>query len=360
MESAGLSVSVDAMGNLHGFRGDPGMPRLLIGSHIDTVPDAGRYDGVLGVLIAIALAEASQARNLPFAIEVIAFSEEEGVRFGVPFLGSRALAGTVDAHLLSLRDKNGVSVEDAIRAFGLDPAKLADARLNEKSFAYLEFHIEQGPVLEQAGLSLAAVEAIAGQSRVELIFSGSANHAGTTPMDSRHDALAGAAEWLGAVEAQANRTDGLVATVGRLQVFPGASNVIPGEVHASLDVRHALDATRRAAVEALLDSAKAICTGRKLGFTFQEKMDQQTVHMNKQLVAAAERAIAAAGEKPKRMTSGAGHDAMILASVVPSVMIFLRSIAGISHHPSEAVHAGDVEKAILAGINFLEELARTL
>ncbi|HEX4771005.1 MAG TPA: allantoate amidohydrolase [Bryobacteraceae bacterium] len=363
MESLGLRSSVDAMGNLRGFPSSEPTPsnairpRLLIGSHIDTVPNAGAYDGVLGVMLGLALVEASRTLELPFDIEVIAFSEEEGVRFRVPFLGSRALAGTPDSQLLALRDANGVTLEAAIRSFGLDPNEISAAKLDENTFAYLEFHIEQGPVLESLGLSLAAVKAIAGQSRRTIVFAGSANHAGTTPMEMRRDALAGAAEWIVAVENFARAYPGLVATVGRLQVAPGASNVVPGEVRASLDIRHASDVERTTATETLLASARTISEKRGLRFSCHEDLEQSAVAMDAELTAAAERAIAAAGQESKTIISGAGHDAMILAEVVPSAMIFLRTPGGISHHPDETVLVGDVEQAIRAGITFLKELA---
>jgi len=358
MESLGLQVSVDAMGNLRGSPINREIPRLLIGSHIDTVPNAGAYDGVLGVLLGLALVDACRPMELPFGIELMAFSEEEGVRFRLPFLGSRALAGDVNSRLLSVRDANGISMEEAIFAFGLNPQQMEEARLSDDTFAFLEFHIEQGPVLEKAGLPLAAVEAIAGQSRVTVVFVGSANHVGTTPMDLRRDALAAAAEWIIAVETFARAADGCVATVGRLQVLPGASNVVPGEVTASLDVRHASNAERKSATDFLLQRAQDICDRRELACSFRTDLEQSSVPMSPELVTAVEHAIAAAGVTPKRMVSGAGHDAMILAQVVPSAMIFLRSPGGISHHPDESVLVEDVEKAILAGINFLEHLAR--
>ncbi len=215
-----MTVRVDAAGNLRGVypAATTPAPRLLLGSHVDTVPDAGAFDGVLGVVLAIALVDALGGRRLPFSIEVAAFSEEEGVRFGVPFIGSRALAGTLDADLLARRDAAGITVEQAIRAFGLDPAQLAEAKLDPSTFAYIEFHIEQGPVLESLDLPLAVVTAIAGQSRLAVTFRGQANHAGTTPMHLRRDALAAASRWISVVERHARATAGLVATVGTIQV----------------------------------------------------------------------------------------------------------------------------------------------
>src|SRR5438874_3042359 len=231
MEPFGAQVRVDAAGNFRGFY--PGeqssSPRLILGSHLDTVPNTGAYDGTLGVVLAITLLEALEGRKLPFGIEVVGFSEEEGVRFGTPFIGSRALVGRLDQELLDARDAQGISVQKAIENFGLNPEKLPQAELENNTLGYLEFHVEQGPVLEKLNLPLAVVEAIAGQSRLEFTFRGRANHAGTTPMHLRCDAIAGAAEWIGAVERVAQRVPGLVATVGRISAKPGAANVIAGE-----------------------------------------------------------------------------------------------------------------------------------
>jgi allantoate deiminase len=349
MEELGMRVSVDAIGNLRGLHGNGDRARLLMGSHLDTVPCAGAYDGILGVCIALAVVEALRTANLPFDVEVLGFSEEEGVRFRRPFLGSLAAIGRLDPALLDLEDANGHTVRDAVIQFGLDPAGVPDARTDPRSFAYLEFHIEQGPVLDTAGESVAAVEAIAGQSRLELVFGGRANHAGTTPMDLRHDALSAAAEWMTGVENYARSTGGLVATIGKLQVTPGAVNIIPGEVRASLDVRHASDEIRSAAVDEICSAARQIAGRRGIRFSFSQQLNQRAVPMDKRLVGLIEKAILQIGEVPRRMVSGAGHDAMILAEKIPSAMIFIRSIGGISHHPEEAVHLEDVAKAIHVG-----------
>lgn len=356
MREAGMQVSLDAVGNLHGLYGSGRHARrLMIGSHLDTVPCAGAYDGVLGVCIALAVVEGLEGRELPFDVEVIGFSEEEGVRFRVPFLGSLAAVGRLDERLLGLSDAGGCSVAEAIRRFGLDPAHMRDAYLDERVFGFLEFHIEQGPVLEDAEESIAVVEAIAGQSRLELVFRGSANHAGTTPMDLRRDALVGAAEWITGVEQYARLIEGLVATVGKLEALPGAGNVIPGEVRASLDVRHRSDETRLSAVEALCGLADRIAWRRGLSCGFEERLNQKAVPMDGQLIGLLERAMKGTGETPRRLVSGAGHDAMIMAEKVPSAMVFIRSIGGISHHPDEAVRRQDVEKAIHLGIAALAE-----
>jgi allantoate deiminase len=349
---------VDAAGNLRGVLpcADAARPRVLIGSHIDTVPNAGAFDGVLGVALAVALAQHLQQQPLTHAVEVIAFSEEEGVRFGVPFIGSRAVAGTLDAELLSKTDASGITVREAIQNFGLDPGELDRAALDVSTACYLEFHIEQGPVLESLGKPLGVVESIAGLTRILFRWTGAANHAGTTPMHLRKDALAGAAEWIALVEREARQTDGLVATVGRIEVKRGAANVIPGETVCSLDVRHADDRTRLAARDRLICAAHSIAAARGLVVNDESQLEQSAVPMDSRLVSALDRAAAGVGYQTPRMISGAGHDAMILAPIMPAAMLFLRSPGGISHHPDETVLPEDVEAALATGIRFFEEL----
>ncbi len=353
-----MSIYVDAAGNIRAcYRAaQPAMPRLFIGSHLDTVPRAGAFDGILGVVLAVALVKLLAGQRFNFQIEVVGFSEEEGVRFGVPFIGSRALAGTVDDQLLSCRDSNGVQVVDAIREYGLDPSKIGEARVHDGALGYLEFHIEQGPVLESLDLPLGIVEAIAGQSRLDYVFEGKANHAGTTPMNLRHDALAGAAEWICRVESEAQAWPGLVATVGSVHVQLGAGNVIPGNVLATLDVRHADDATRKQAVEAFQTRANEIATRRGLSVSWKSNLDQGSVAMNAALVKTLKASVSHSGYPVHQMVSGAGHDAMIMASLMPAAMLFLRSPGGISHHPDETVRAEDVAAALMAGKAFLEKL----
>ncbi len=359
LEPLGIRPWVDAAGNLRAvYPGtQPDAPRLLIGSHLDTVPNAGAYDGVLGVLLAVALLEELRGRRLPFGIEVLGFSEEEGVRFGTPFIGSRALVGRLDAQLLAARDARGISVRTATEEFGLNPAELSQAELQDETLGYLEFHIEQGPVLEQLNQPLSAVEAIAGQSRLEFTFLGRANHAGTTPMDLRCDALAGAAEWIGAVERIAQDTSELSATVGNIKVKPAATNVISAEAWLTLDIRHRSDEIRSRAVADLIGQAHAIAARRGLSVRETTTMSQDAVALDPFLVGEIERAIAQTGCRPHRMVSGAGHDAMILAEKVPSAMIFLRSPGGISHDPAESVAQEDVERAIACGVHLLDQLA---
>lgn len=361
LSAAGAKVSLDAAGNLRGYYpgAESAAPRLLMGSHLDTVPNAGAYDGVLGVVLVVALLEALDGRRLPFGIEVIGFSEEEGVRFGMPFIGSRALVGSLDEELLRCRDRNGVSVEQAIEKFGLRPADIPQAALQRNCLGYVEFHIEQGPVLENLGCPLTAVDAIVGQSRLEFMFSGRANHAGTTPMHLRRDALAGAAEWTTAVESLALSTPGLVATVGLIEAKPGAMNIIAGEVRATLDLRHASDSARAKALKEVTRTAESIAARRGLSLTWRALLAQRTVRMDRFLVDQIEQAIRKTGCEPQRMASGAGHDAMILAEKVPAAMIFLRTPGGISHDPAESVHLEDVASALDCGMHLLEQLAES-
>jgi allantoate deiminase len=359
MQELGMQVHVDAAGNLRGLwqSQNASGKRLVMGSHIDTVPDAGAYDGVLGVVVALEWVRIAKELKFPINIEVIAFSEEEGVRFGVPFIGSRAVAGRFDEDILEAKDSDGVTLEAAIRAFGLDPGLIGKAELDKDAVGFVEVHIEQGPVLESESLSVAVVTAIVGQTRLTFEFIGHANHAGTTPMRLRHDALAAAAEWIAKVETLALATDGLVATVGKVVVEPNAGNVVPGAVKVSLDVRHAIDSTRKEAIEKLIESADAIAARRSLTVKRTRQMDQPAVPMDERLTSFLADAIEAVGLPVKMMSSGAGHDAMVMAARVPTAMLFLRSPGGISHHPAEAVLEGDVEASLGVGRKFLERLA---
>jgi allantoate deiminase len=359
IEPLGVRTRVDAAGNLRGLypATQPNAPRLLIGSHLDTVPNAGAYDGTLGVVLAVASLEELRGRRLPFAIEVVGFSEEEGVRFGTPFIGSRALVGRLDPELLDAHDAKGISVRKAIEDFGLSPAEIPQAKLESNTLGYLEFHIEQGPVLESLNQPLAAVEAIAGQSRMEFTFCGRSNHAGTTPMHLRCDAIAAAAEWIVTVERAAQRVSGLVATVGKIEAKPGSANVIAAEARLTLDVRHSSDDIRTRAVADLIRQAQEIAARRGLSVRESTVLNQRAVAMDPFLVGEIEQAILKTRCKPHRMVSGAGHDAMILAEKVPAAMIFLRTPGGISHDPAESVAGEDIEKAIECGLHLLDRLA---
>lgn len=365
MAKVGMSVRVDAAGNLRGVyparssqAPASAVPRFYIGSHLDTVPNGGAFDGVLGTVLGIALVELLGARRFAFAIEVVGFSEEEGVRFAAPFLGSRALAGTFDSTLLDRTDEHGRSMREAITHFGLDPGRIPDAEAPAGALGYLEFHIEQGPVLENLNLPLAVVDVISGQSRAELTFDGVAGHAGTTPMHMRKDALQAAAAWIAEVERLALATPGLVATVGQISVEPGAGNVVPGRAIASIDVRHADDQLRTRSVERLARAAEEVASQRGLKMTWKPRLEQASVAMDDSMAAMLDRALERTGAPQHRMSSGAGHDAMVLAAKMPAGMLFLRCEGGISHHPAENVRDGDVAAALDAGVAFLDELER--
>jgi allantoate deiminase len=347
LRTAGMKVWIDAAGNLRAMTA--ASPRLIVASHLDTVPDAGAFDGVLGVVLGVLMAEALAGQPRKLGLEVIGFSEEEGVRFGRPFIGSQAVTGTLDASATELLA--------AIRAFGLDPAELSQARLAPGAIGYLELHIEQGPVLDRLGLPLAVVDSIAGQTRMDVLFLGAANHAGTTPMQDRQDALAGAAEWILEVENEGRSTEGLVATVGRIANEPNVSNAISGQVRASLDVRHAADEVREQAAQRLVTAAYRIASRRGLAVNVPRCHKQAAVPLDPALC---EKLAQAAGNSVHRMSSGAGHDAMIVAPHVPATMLFIRSPGGVSHSPREAVIESDVEAALHTGLRFFEDLEKQL
>ena len=365
MRAVGMRTHIDAAGNLRGvydaaapcLADGTTAPTLFVGSHLDTVPRAGAFDGPLGVAVGIALIESLEGSRLPFAIEVIGFSEEEGVRFGVPFIGSRALVGDVDETLLARRDQAGRSIAEAIADFGLDPSNLAAVRPDGPCLGYLEVHIEQGPMLDDLELPIGVVDAIAGQSRVDVVFTGAAAHAGTTPRHGRRDALAAAAEWVSCVEREMDDVAGLMATAGSLQVEPGVANVIVGRCAATLDVRHADDRIRNAAVTRLATAAHAAGRRRGVDVGWTLTHERRAVAMDAALARILERAVARAGVPRHRITSGAGHDAMVVAALMPAAMLFVRSPGGISHHPDEWVHEGDVAAALCAMRYALDELA---
>lgn len=361
MREAGMSARLDPAGNLIGRHpatsGDA--PAILIGSHLDTVPDAGKYDGALGVVLGVAAVEALRGRRLPAAVEVVGFVEEEGVRFRTPYLGSLAMAGRFRPDLLGLLDSDGTSMADAYRAYGLDPGRIGEAARRPGSVAaYIEPHIEQGPVLEEWDLPVGIVEAITGQSRLRVSFEGLAGHAGTTPMGLRRDALPAAAELVLEAERLAQTVLGLRATVGTIAAQPGASNVIPGSATLSLDVRHAIDEARERAVAELLERAEAIASRRGLTFRVFEAIHNGAVPADPGLADRLAAAVHEAGVEPRWLVSGAGHDAAVMASLAPMAMLFLRSPGGISHHPDEAVRREDVAVALDVLVRFVDRLAR--
>ena len=356
MRAAGMATRRDAIGNVIGRIEGRGAGTFILGSHLDTVVDAGRYDGALGVLVAIACAQRLRdaGRELPFALEVVGFADEEGVRYGTAYLGSAALAGTLDHGLLLRADANGISMADAIQAAGGDPAALADARRDPTGLiGYCEAHIEQGPVLEDEDVPVGVVTAIAGQTRARATFAGSPGHAGTVPMDRRHDALPAAAEWILAVEEVARATDGLVATVGDARIDPGAANVIAGQVILALDVRHADDAARSAAAKELRDRADAIARARDLRSAWAPLQDSAAVECSPRMTEALAEAVSAAGQRVVRLPSGAGHDAVAMSALASVAMLFVRCAGGISHHPAESVAPQDVAVAIDVLTGFL-------
>ena len=359
MKSAGMLVSVDQAGNLRGVyeSAQPDAPRLLLGSHLDTVPDAGKYDGILGVMLGITLVDSLQGKRMPFAIEVIGFSDEEGVRYGLPFIGSLAVTGRLSLSHKVLLDTRGITLDAALDTFAATHPRVIPARLHPCSSAYLEFHIEQGPVLEASNQALGVVEAIAGQSRATFTFRGRAGHAGTTPMDLRRDAMTAAAEWILAVESTALETPGLVASTGRVVCEPGAGNIIPALVLCSLDLRSNNDELRNASFQLIVDSAQKIAGRRKVEAIYTLDAEQSTVPLSKSLTQLARHAVEQVQPAANLMTSGAGHDSMILAPHLPSAMIFLRNPGGLSHHPDESVLACDVAAAIQAGMHFLSHFA---
>ncbi len=359
MRQAGLQVRVDDAGSLRGLRpaADDDAPTLVLFSHLDTVPNAGAFDGPLGVLLGLAVAEELAGEPLPFAVEVIGFSEEEGVRFGFPFLSSLAAVGALPDEHMERVDAAGVSVRAAIQGFGLAPEKLAtSSRLRPNTRAAIEVHIEQGPVLAAENLPLGVVATVIGQLRLQLIFTGQANHAGTTPMTLRRDALAAASQWIVEVERFALSYTQLVATVGVIEAAPGVANVVPGRVQVSLDVRHPSDESRHAAVARLLTKAEHSAAARGVAVQAKVLSEQRSVPLNSALAEGLEAAAEVSGYPVKRMYSGAGHDAMILAPHVPTAMLFVRSPGGISHHPDETVLEADVEAALATVLELVSRL----
>ena len=346
MHEAGLQVREDAAFNLLGRWNSKqrGAKILLLGSHLDTVRDAGKYDGPLGVLAAIAAVEflRKQKIELPFHLEIAGFSDEEGVRYQTTYLGSRALAGTLTA-------------ADLAR---IEEKQIVKARRNKNEFlGYAEVHIEQGPVLEKCNLPVGVVTAIAGQSRLRVEFLGVASHAGTVPMNLRRDALAGAAEFISAAENFAQKKSGCVATGGKIEAAPGASNVIPGHVSLTLDVRDQNDPRRIVAVKFLKAKAQAIAKRRGLKLIWTTVQQTNAVHCDEQAVKLFSDCIARRGLKFLKLPSGAGHDAVALSAICPVAMLFIRCKGGISHNPAESVKTSDVASAIGVLADFIQTLA---
>lgn len=365
MREAGMGVERDAIGNLIGrYEGmSQGAKTLLLGSHLDTVRDAGRYDGQLGVMIALACLERLHARGerLPFALELLGFADEEGLRYQSVYIGSKAVTGAFDPQALALVDVDGIAMAEAIRKSGgnPDPEVLTTPRWSrEELLGYCEVHIEQGPVLESRQLPVAAVTSIVGQQRILFTFTGEPGHAGTLPMALRRDALCAAAEFVLVVESLAKSIPGMVATVGQMQVQPGASNVVPGKVLLTLDIRHQENALRAQAALQLQEQAQRICRERGIGLTLQPVQNSSTVFCAPDLVACWQQAIADEGYPVFALPSGAGHDAVAMSALTPISMLFIRCRGGISHHPAEAVLEEDVAVAIAVLERFLHLYAK--
>ncbi len=354
MQAAGMRTWQDEVGNICGrYEGQTaGAPAILLGSHLDSVRNAGRYDGPLGVLTAIETVSWLNQQNirLPVAVEVIGFADEEGTRFGITLLGSKGITGRWPESWVSHPDAKGITVAQAMQACGLDAAKIGEAaRQPEDIVAYLELHIEQGPCLEDAGLALGVVTAINGARRLNCRFTGLAGHAGTVPMTHRKDALAAAAEWMVFIEScTQQRGSQLVATVGTISCAPGAVNVIAGEAKLSLDVRGPQDEPLACLLETLLEQGKQIALRRGLQFSAEEFYAIPATGCDERLQQALTGAVTEVQGQSLLLPSGAGHDAIAIAECWPVAMLFVRCAGGISHHPDESVTTEDVALAIRA------------
>lgn len=362
MREAGMEADFDPLGNVVGRYAaeDPDAPFVLTGSHMDSVVNAGKYDGVFGILTAIACVRDLHARGkrLPFTFEVVAFGDEEGVRFGVTLIGSKALGGNFDPAYLDKKDANGISLAQALRNFGGDPHAIASLKRDPKKVAaFVESHIEQGPVLLNEGLPVGVVTSIAGGTRVRVRVAGTAGHAGTVPMAGRHDALAAAAEMVLAIESHClARADTLCGTVGKLAIpGGGAINVIPGEVDFNVDLRSGDDALRLAALTAVEAACKAIAARRGVSLSWEPFFHVSAAPCDVRLQALFAASIAAQGCAVRHLPSGAGHDAMEMVRIAPMAMLFVRcGNGGISHNPLETMTADDAETATAVLLHFLE------
>jgi allantoate deiminase len=362
MREAGMTGHVDAVGNVIGRY--PGMsasaPTLILGSHIDTVRNAGHYDGNLGVIAAIEVVAdlARRGVRLPFAIDVAAFGDEEGVRFPSTLGGSRALAGNFTPSCLDEVDSDGITRRHALTAFGCNPDGIgALARAPASVLGYVELHIEQGPVLEAEALPVGIVTAINGATRGRIHIAGVSGHAGTVPMRLRHDAVAGAAEIILAIEALARAEAGLVATVGQITVTNGAVNTVAGDVELTIDVRSPDDRARTAAVQSITAAVANIATARGLQARLDLSYEASAAPCDAALIAAMSNAVASCGVTPRLLPSGAGHDGMAFRGVLPMAMLFVRCRGGISHNPAEYAAASDIDVATRAFAAFVNTLA---
>jgi allantoate deiminase len=351
MIEAGMTTWQDAVGNIWGRYASsvPNAPRLIIGSHLDTVPNGGKYDGMLGVVAAISLVamfDGTQSR-FPFHIDIVGFCDEEGTRFGTTLLGSRALTGQWQDSWRYLKDVDGISLEQAMANFGLNFDAIASAAISRTDIlGYLELHIEQGPVLEQENLPVGVVSAIAGAKRFNLSVEGMAGHAGTVPMSMRVDALSAAAEMILSVEHISQHRPGVVATVGKIVNGPNGVNVISGRTTFSLDIRSEDDNLRDVVLAEILQSFEHIAHKRKVGLAVEQTHSAPAVHCDNNLKQALVDGVQASGISPRVLASGAGHDAMAMAEICPVAMLFTRCKGGISHHPLESITLDDVAASL--------------
>jgi allantoate deiminase/N-carbamoyl-L-amino-acid hydrolase len=360
MLSAGLQVEVDAVGNVIGRRGATSDSDVLMtGSHYDTVVNAGKFDGRLGILLPIAVAAQlnRDGAQLPYALTIVAFAEEEGVRFKSTFLGSRAVAGTFDPAVLDSIDAAGISVRSAMQAVGLDPQAIPAAACNPRQLlGFVEVHIEQGPVLLTEGLPLGVVTSIAGSVRHLVSITGLAGHSGTVPMQLRRDAAAAAAEVVLAVERRCSGIPGLVGTVGQLQVPGSAVNVIPGRCELSIDIRADKDEVRQAAFADVQAEVSRISSARRVDVQWRKVLETHSVPCSQNMQQRwAESICRATGvTAPRSLPSGAGHDAMVMGGITDMGMLFVRcGNGGISHHPSESMTEEDADVAARVFTDFL-------
>jgi allantoate deiminase len=362
MLAAGLEVTTDAFGSLVGtYAGEEGASEhrpFVVGGHLDSVRDAGRYDGILGVLTGLAVIEHlhRQNRRLPFPVRLIAFAEEEGLRFNSTLVGSRAWTGLPVAEQLAYTDEAGISLREAIRAFGGDPDSLGSGE-HPAILGFLETHIEQGPVLEHEDLPVGVVTSIVGSDRAEIVITGMAGHAGTVPMALRRDALSAAAELVLEVERIGRETPGLVATVGELEVRPGATNVIPGAVRLTCEVRHASGEVCAPAIRAIRSYLATVCEKRGTSFAWRDIAGYAATPCDPELVRLLSAAVQAEGVRVLTLASGAGHDAVNIGQIAPVSMLFVRCKEGISHNPAESINVADVEVAIRVMLGFLDLIA---
>lgn len=348
-----MATKLDAIGNFVGSlpnstAEEPPSKVLLIGSHLDTVVNAGRYDGSLGVLLGLAVVEMIREIGLspPFAIDVIGFCEEEGIRYRSPFIGSRWLTGCLEEQLYQRVDEAGVSMRSALHSFCGDSVGCATPYAAGQVIGFIEPHIEQGPVLDREDLTIGVVDSITSQTRATIRITGYAGHAGTVPMPLRRDALTGAAEWIAQVESLAAECPSAVATVGNVVVSPNIANVISSEVRLSLDVRHSDDEIRENLMRKLIQTGRDIASRRGLQFSVDTREDYSAISMNGRLSDLLAECCTECGIEVRRLPSGAGHDAGIMAQKFPAGMLFVRCRDGISHHPDESVRVEDVAIAL--------------